>query len=206
MLPAPLSPTLALARPKHKPKSLPKPGSTYHFGPYDWQVLKVESNRTLLIAKDIIKKHPYNTEFAGVTWETCTLRGWLNDVFLATFSEKDRNRIANTHNQDNQWFGIKGGNSTKDKVFLLSIAEVVECFWDSGQLKNKNPKSKFWIDDNYNDKRKAEFDNNGFWWWLRSPGYSPFNATYIDDDGFVILYGRIIDFEGGLRSALWLNL
>ena len=40
-------------------------------------------------------------------------------------------------NKDNQWQGTKGGNTTADKVFLLSLEEVVKCFGDSGDLKNK---------------------------------------------------------------------
>ena len=74
---------------------------------------------------------PYNEEWTDVTWETCTLRTWLNEDFYTTaFSKKERGYIAETlvKNEDNPEYGTVGGNDTRDKVFLLSIGEATTYF------------------------------------------------------------------------------
>ena len=65
----------------------------------------------------------------------------------------------------------RSGNATKDRIFLLSIEEVVKYFGDSGQFKNR-PKDAYFIEDQYNSARIAE-DADGivFWWWRRPPRF-----------------------------------
>ena len=183
-------------------------GETVRFGKWDWRVLDVQDSKALLIAKNIIEQQPYNDEFATVTWEDCTLRKHLNSEFLKKFSEEEQARICETENinLDNQWNGTKGGNNTKDKVFLLSIEEVVKYFGDSGQLEKKNPNSVHWIDDQYDSERAAKFNTGSFWWWLRSPGTNPACPAFVSPDGYIDLTGSSIDFRGGLRPALWLKI
>ena len=75
---------------------------------------------------NILDCQPYNTESTEVTWETCSLRQWLNNDFYNTaFNESERKLIETTtlSNPDNP-FGGKGGNNTDDKVFCLSMEEV----------------------------------------------------------------------------------
>ena len=201
-------------RPTPKPAIVAKikQGETRNlpFGDYAWRVLDVQNDRALLITEDIIEKRPYYDELTDVTWETCTLRGYLNgNFFYGNFSAQEQALILEITNAnlDNQWYGTNGSNPTKDKVFLLSIAEVVRYFGDSGQLKNNNPDSEYWIGDQYSSERVAKFNNGGFWWWLRSPGYYPFRAAIVDTGGYVGLNGNYVgDREGGVRPALWLNL
>ena len=206
---------LKAAKAQASPPSPPKPklslavGDTYHFGPYDWRVLKVEDDRALLITEDIVEKRAYNE--GGVTiWAECSLRKYLNnsEEFLKKFDPEDQHKILETENinPDNHWYGTTGGNRTIDKVFLLSIEEVVKYFGDSGQLKNKKPDSKYRINDQYNGRRVAQFNNNGYWWWLRSPGYYRNHAAGVHGDGYVNLYGSSIGIGGGVRPALWLHL
>ena len=181
-------------------------GEIVHFGQWDWRVLAVEDGKALLIAGDIIEQRPYNDKLTGVTWENCTLRAYLNGEFLEKFSAQERAKICETENVNgnNQWFGTNGGRNTTDKVFLLSIEEVVKYFGDSRQLKNKNPRSEYWIDDQYNDERAAKFNNDSLWWWLRSPGPDQYNAADIRLNGNVSFRGyNVHREEGGLRPALW---
>ncbi len=43
----------------------------------------------------------------------------------------------------------------------------------------------------------------GSWWWLRSPGFGPFRAAYVDNDGRVSTDGISVDFSHyGVRPAL----
>lgn len=69
-----------------------------------------------------------------MTWETCTLRSWLNSTFLnAAFSSEEQKAILtttmdNSESQGNGQWSVTGGNNTEDRVFLLSYAEAKEFF------------------------------------------------------------------------------
>jgi len=71
-------------------------GGVIQFGGHDWRVLDVQNNRALIITENIIERRPYNVELDDVTWETSTLRRYLNGEFLQKFSREDQARIAET--------------------------------------------------------------------------------------------------------------
>ncbi len=107
--------------------------------PIEWEVLDENDGEMLLISRYILDCQPYNTEFADVTWETCTLRNWLNNDFYNTaFSDAENDRVitANLSNPDNGEGGTEGGNDTSDKVFCLSVDEVRKYYsfesWHDG--------------------------------------------------------------------------
>ena len=53
----------------------------------EWIVLDVQGDRSLLISKYALDCKKYNTEWTDGTWESCSLRKWLNSDFLnAAFS------------------------------------------------------------------------------------------------------------------------
>jgi len=181
-------------------KSIPvPPGGKIKFGPYDWYVLNKQDDRMLILTEKVIEFRPYHHEECEITWETCDLRKYLNGEFYASFSEAERARIVEVTNENpgNQWYGTRGGNPTIDRIFLLSIDEVVQFFGDSGQLKTKNINrgcdwctDEFfpWIDDRYNINRRA-VDEMGIvrFWRLRSPGAntrSVAGVTGFVGDGF----------------------
>jgi tetratricopeptide (TPR) repeat protein len=165
-------------------------GDRVHFGDIDWRVLDVQDGRVLLISWDILEQRAYNNEQADVTWETCSLRAYLNSEFLAAhFSEDEQGRIALSTiiNDDNPEYGTPGGNDTEDKVFLLSINEV------TGYL----------ISDS---DREAKYQGSGHWWCLRSPGVDASSAADVDVVGGVSADARVDNDYAGIRPALWLNL
>lgn len=49
--------------------------------PIKWCVLSVNGNNAFLLVDQNLDVQPYNTENNVDTWETCTLRGWLNPTF-----------------------------------------------------------------------------------------------------------------------------
>jgi len=184
-------------------------GSVIKFNKYDWRILESQGDKALILTEALIEQRPYNGQGTDITWETCSLRKYLNGEFLQRFTKEQQGRIIQTRitNNDNQWYGTKGGNDTNDSVFLLSLEEVVNYFGDSGQLRNKNPNNQYAIVDQYNAARIANrADVKVCWWWLRSPGSSSSSAASVSGDGRVNVDGSNVDYSGGVRPALWLNL
>ena len=104
-------------------------------GPEDieWIVLETKSNGDkLVMSKDALEGLPYNKVFMiEITWETCTLREWLNDDFYNsafTDDEKAQILVSQVTTPKNEKTGKEGGNDTEDKIFLLSIDEANTYF------------------------------------------------------------------------------
>jgi hypothetical protein len=189
--------------------------------PIEWIVLERNPNCQLLLAKGIIEKRRYHSELEVTTWATCELRAYLNGPFLQKFSADERGKIGQSINEnaDNPWYGTAGGATTTDRVFLLSIDEVVRYFGDSGDLNERkgwyygkggyalNDGKGYLIYDFYSDARVAKIGNSACWWWLRSPGDIGHDAAGVDVLGDLDIVGNIVSSAGGgVRPALWLNL
>ena len=187
-------------------------GETMPFAGYNWIVLEVIDGMALLLSEIIIDEMAYHDNWEEITWEHSSLRQWLNGDYYNSFAAEDRDRIAETGitNADNPWFGTPGGNLTTDRIFLLSLEEVVRYLGDSGQLGNQDhPDNEQWgFQDSFSSARVAR-DAAGAdsWWWLRSPGYYSVGAAYVGHDGYLHINGySAINDSGGVRPALWLNL
>ncbi|MBR5347590.1 MAG: serine/threonine protein kinase, partial [Deltaproteobacteria bacterium] len=133
----------------------------------EWLVLSKNGNKALIISKYALDCKQYNSSFSDVTWETSTLRKWLNGTFLdAAFSTKEQSRIvSSTVTADqNPSYNTSPGNNTTDKVFLLSITEVNRYFSSDSARQCRGTA--------YCYARGAyKADNGNCWWWLRSPGH-----------------------------------
>jgi len=194
----------------------PQTGDIIPFGEYNWRVLDVQEDRALIITENIIEQRAYHRECTYISWETCDLREYLNGEFLSKF---DSSRIVpqTIQNPNNPWCGTRGGNPTDDKIFLLSLDEIVKYFGDSGQLQNR-PKNDgryswhteeyaFEIDDKYNIERVSKYKNTTCWWWLRSPGKDSNYAAMVYAFGDTGAEGMRVNINvGGVRPALWLKL
>ncbi len=170
--------------------------------PISWLVLAVEDGKMLLIAEENLDCQPYNTEDTDITWENCTLRSWLNNDFVnSAFTPAQQSAIALTDltNNDNSEYGTNGGNSTQDKIFLLSIDEANKYFAGDSDRAAKNTAYA---------KEQGAYDDSGMgWWWLRSPGYGADYAACVSLDGSVFEYGDDVDCDNdAVRPALWLDL
>ena len=159
----------------------------------------------------------FNEFHVPTNWERSSLRRYLNNEFLSRFDPVDRTRIRETHvpAHDNPWYidgGIHelfgdAGDDTIDRIFLLSIQEVVHYFGDSGQLENR-PERVRWIYDEFNEARigKNE-DGEPMWWWTRSPGRYRRLIAGVCALGSIYLGGMSVQScGGGVRPALWLSL
>ena len=169
----------------------------------EWIVLDKKDGKALLMSKYTLDRQLYNTSDTSVTWETCTLRSWLNTNFYATaFNADQQSVIASTTltNPDNPSYGTEGGNNTTDKVFLLSIDEAKQYF-DSNSARICMPTA-------YAKAQGAYVDSSGSsYWWLRSPGPHNAYAAYVGIDGSIRNYGSVVE-DGNIAvcPALWINL
>ena len=65
-----------------------------------WRVLTAEDGKVLLITEKLIECKQYNTTRVAVTWETCTLRKWMNNDFFAVVEFIGRVHQAWVHGPD----------------------------------------------------------------------------------------------------------
>lgn len=209
-------------------KSL-RSGNILCFGNYDWRVLDIHNGKALLLSEKIIEKKKYHQQSMNITWAECDLRDYLNGANkyrsvgfydnLISSTPQLAIRIAETEvtTRENSWYGTNGGAVTNDRIFLLSIDEMVQYFGGRGQLKNRLDNS--WaIVDEYDSERVA-YDTNdmAYWWWLRSPGHINEFAARVSGRGRINLRGFSVVSEsagygaspeiaggGGLHPAMWL--
>jgi hypothetical protein len=175
--------------PEPNPYAEVKVKDIIQFGNYSWRVLDVQDDRALVITEEVIEQRTYNTEEkSGTTWETCSLRTYLNGDFYNRFSAKEQELIIETtlENLDNTWDDTRGGNATTDKIFLLSIDDAKKYFEND-------------------DDRRAVYSEHSSNWWLRSPGGLSYYASLVHF-GYVSSRGWLINSEDGVRPALWLKI
>ena len=170
--------------------------------PIEWQVLERKNGRILVISKYALDCQPYNTSLENVTWETCSLRKWLNETFVNNaFNMEEQKKIVSSKvmADKNPRFGTSPGNNTTDKVFLLSITEVNKYF--------NSEKARECQGTAYCYAQGAYKAGNNCWWWLRSPGNDSNYATYVDDGGSVNHNGDSVSHgKDAVRPALWIDL
>lgn len=198
--------------------------------PVKWRVLSNAGGQLFLLSDQNLDALQYHTEQEDVTWETSTIRSWLNgydasantggsngidytgDNFLNTaFSAKEQTAIAKTKvvNDDNDETGadipIDAGDDTTDRIFLLSLTETYNKKYFPNYCFSTNTAyvadgGKF----GYSMYGVGESDS----WWLRSPGSDQSRAAFIDwEDGSSVTDGNPVNNkEIAVRPAFNLNL
>lgn len=191
--------------------------------PIQWQVLEIQDGKALIISKYGLDCQPYNEKYAAVTWESCTLRKWLNQDFLnKAFTKQEQEKIVETtvKNDVNPFYGTDGGSDTTDRVFLLSTEEVDRYFpanderivyateyafaqgvWTYDLATDES----YWL--GYRDAADQEYHSDAScWWWLRSPGYISIFAMFCRNDGHVLKGGEINSTGfASVRPVLWIE-
>lgn len=196
----------------------------YNTDPIKWRVLSNASGQLFLLSDQNLDVFQYHTEYESVTWETSTMRSWLNgysaehntggdsgtdytsDNFIGTaFSEKEQGAIADTTvvNDNNPTYGTEGGNTTTDKIFLLSIAEAQNSSYfadDNSRITTNTAYAKEQGAHTYSSTGAGD-------WWLRSPGYGDIDAALVDGDGCLYRLGFSVgNIDVCVRPAFNLNL
>lgn len=197
--------------------------------PIRWRVLQKEDNALFLLADQVLTCRPYSANDSKITWDRSMIRNWLNgdgDVtnkafFLYdAFTTQEQAAIQTTTvtDSDNVFHGVSGGSASKDKVFLLSVKEVM------------NPKYGFPEElISYTKTRRIKPTDYAFamgaWvgtyneecygnatWMLRSPGsYQQaislvYNFGHVYQEGYYAnerIYGVCPAIRVDLDSDLW---
>ncbi len=207
-----------------------KIGETIKFGSYEqdypadgkdaieWIVLDKTKNGIFVISKYILDSMPYNMEWVDVTWETCSLRKWLNNKFYnVAFNKTEKSMIKKTtvKTGENYNYHSDGGKNTKDKIFLLSMDEITDSKygfekWNSYEVDRRTSATKYAAAQGayYDDRYPTEENIGSCWWWLRTPGIQLCHATLISLMGTVQGSGSNVDsyYGAGVRPAMYLKL
>lgn len=188
-----------------------KPGDIFTFGSYDqddktdngsepieWIVLDTDGSSIYAVAKYGIECKKYNEKKEATSWETCTLRQWLNDEFYTTaFSEEEISHISETYAD---YTTLDGSFHVYDKVSLLSMAEVKEYFSSQGARRAAPTPHAI-----KNGAYKSSSQNAAVW-WLRDTGKEYTRPGYVDHEGKIYNYGIICtNYTDCVRPAITIS-
>lgn len=190
--------------------------------PIEWIVLDVQEGKALLLSKYGLSAAGYHDTWDDCTWETCSLRSWLNDRFLNwAFSADEQSAILVTtvDNSDSQGYDwtlaggekISGGNNTQDRLFLLSYTEANRyldvTIDDTNNVRSRVAPTVFAMTggaDASDGSLTADGSTAG-WWWLRSPGGCQNSAAGVSPEGS-LSYSRAYHRSFIVRPAFWIDL
>lgn len=180
----------------------------------EWLVLDKKGDKIWLISKYALDKQKYNntTSHAAVdiTWETCSLRGWLNNEFCVNaFSRFHLEKIQISHviadvnpaiirNPDDDFSkrGVTSGNDTDDKIFLLSCKEA-ENLLSAEEMQT-------YMTEYANPDRKQLYGSY-CGWWLRTAGwYDQRHVTFFSNTAHC--NGDIASKESYIRPSMWISI
>ena len=166
--------------------------------PIKWIVIDIKGDKALLVSKYALEYLPFNDKYGDITWENCTLRQWLNNEFYnSTFNDKEKMMIPTmfVEAEKHPDFDNSPGNSTYDKIFLLSVNEV-----NTYCIDYKRCSATDYVEEKLYIKRAY----NGCDWWQRSPGWQQCYAGLASWDGYNSSTNA--DCYRAVRPAMWINL
>lgn len=191
-------------------------GDTVKFGSYEqdndlsngkedieWIVLDKTDGKVMLISRYALDAKAYNDDYTSVTWENCTLRRWMNDVFYnEAFRTREQEMICETKvtADSNPSFGTYPGNDTYDRVFLLSAGEA-QRYLEGKDIIICAPTPYALAQGGWRSP-----DNGNCWWWLRSPGNRTSRATDVYSVGTISLTGGDVHVpDACVRPVIWIE-
>jgi len=172
----------------------------------EWQVLKVEEGRALIVSKYALDCQCFDNWKDGeetVSWEDSSLRYWLNnDFYDSAFTDGEKKTIlySNLKADINPDFDTTIGNDTEDKVFLLSMEEAKKYLPE--REKRVCTATEFSI------TRGAENASHSVGcWWLRTIGAESAYVAIVKWDGEIDTHGFHSHYsECAVRPAMWVRV
>ncbi len=132
--------------------------------PIEWEILSINDNEAVIISKYGLHHCEYNYDLINTTWAECSLRIWLNKVFLQrSFTEEERKKFLK-HNVKAECIDgheLNPGEDTDDYVHILSVSEYIKYFnenhpWKCLLLPKKIMK-QCWLRNYGKDRMHAAF-------------------------------------------------
>lgn len=161
----------------------------------EWIVLGKDYNKALLISKYVLDCKPYDLvdNSNSCSWETCSLRKWLNGDFIAAaFNNVEQAVILDSVITEYENLAPEGtpppDDAIIDRVFILNEREVTTYF-QSLESQNCFP-TEFAI------AQGADYTDKGCYWWLRSS-----KGWFKAGDGKSLAPGI-----SGVRPAIWIKI
>ena len=169
--------------------------------PIEWQVLKREGGRLLVVSRLCLDKAPFHWDQEKIDWEHCHLRRWFNGAFYQlAFTPEEQAMIPAVElpPAPNEKYRTVYANATCDHVFALSTAEAA-LFPDD--------ESRIGYTTAYHQVQGYYFGGRFNCWWLRTPGVDPEFATLVGNSGSIGTYGyRVDNNEYAARPAMWIEI
>ena len=175
--------------------------------PIEWLVLDRDGDRVLLISKYALDYQSFMPFYEPVTepytWESCSLRRWLNGTFLnAAFSADEQQRLLTTTviTSPGSLHRENGPVTTEDRVFLLSNTEVYAYF--ASEAATAAEYTAYALSENP-WPGSAATPGPADWWLRTTDGYDHPDGVYAD--------GRVGEgaraYEGEyVRPAIWITV
>ena len=186
----------------------------------EWDVLDVQDGRALVVSHYGLDFKKYNEVEAEVTWETCSLRQWLNSDFVdAAFTADEKAKIPtvtvpaddNTASNvdegnntgDNTTSNVDKSNDTEDQVFLLSCSEGKKYLHDKEDARCIITDYAYEVEvGKLPEEGKSYYGT----WYMRTPGRELTKVSYISTKGSVHTSGRLVNEGCCIRPAMWIEL
>ena len=191
----------------------------------EWIVLSKSKSKILVLSKYALAAFPFSfsdyPRSMDTSWEGSAIRDWLNTKFYKdAFSKNERAIIATTKlkNPGSKEYGTGDENTTKDKVFLLSLEDVNNDKY--GFITDRDRKcqiTKYAMLQNVDwdwarveseagsEKTELEFYCG---WWLRSSGMESWYKSVVYKWGKVNADGWASNTFGdfAIRPAMYIEI
>lgn len=150
--------------------------------PIEWRVLAVEGNRAYVVSQKALDARVFNAdEDDGNDWNSSDLKKWLeNDFASQAFTGDEMKEIDGAPTLLSADEAKKYFMSDDDRICMPTQQAV-----NNGASKN---------------------EDNGCFWWLRSPGDRSECAYRINPSGTVYSGDSVVLMDIAVRPALWVNL
>lgn len=185
--------------------------------PIEWMVLDKQDGRALLLSNYALEVKKFHEAWEAVTWETCSLRDWLNVYFIEmAFDPAEQEMIPEVtlRNDAAIYNDVHLSKDTVDRIFCLSYDELDHYFGIQEQAWEDETRPMRCPLNNYVRARGAnKFEGNVHpiesdysQWWTRTPWIDGYESAYcVTDYGIVGSIG--VNSTGRcVRPALWINL
>lgn len=208
-----------------------KTGTRYYkYEPIKWRVLKNDGESLFLMADTVLDVRRYSLNDGDINWYNSHMRSWLNgyDIYAEgkssfinlAFTDEEQTAILDTtvRASDNLLHGTSGGKNATDKIFLLSIREVIneEYGFPSDYTMYSKTRRLEPTDYAYANGIWMSSENEDYgdycWWLLRSTGAHTkavsmvYRFGHVYQDGYYAdtpYYGVCPAIKIDIDSNLW---